>query len=241
MKVGRRTDTGLRREQNEDNFYADPELGLFIVADGIGGHKAGARASSIAVEVMAEHVRMGLASGQDAATILEASAALANVCILSVSLENSEECEGMGTTVVAALITGDRVVISHAGDSRAYMIEGKTIRQLTQDHTFVAEWVKEGIITPEEARTHEARSGLYMAVGVFDEFETDTAEWPWNPESCLVLCTDGLTDMLLDSEILSIVTQAPDVQQACDILVQRANEQGGDDNVTVVVVAANDD
>jgi protein phosphatase len=142
----------------------------------------------------------------------------------------------MGTTLVLALFTDDKVVTAHVGDSRAYWIRKGEIMQLTQDHTFVAEWLREGLITKEEARTHGQRHGLIEALGVADEVESEVAVWPREQEGCLLLCSDGLTDMLEDEEILAIVESSSDPDTACSELVDAANSKGGLDNITVILV-----
>ena len=122
------------------------------------------------------------------------------------------------------------------GDSRAYFILKGEIKQLTDDDTFVFEWMKEGLITKEQARSHRARHGLTEALGVSDDVETEVVVRPWERSACLLLCTDGLTDMLEDEEILAIVGSAPEPQQACNDLVTAANIKGGEDNITVIMI-----
>ena len=147
------------------------------------------------------------------------------------------ELAEMGTTVVLRhSFRGNRALISHVGDSRAYMITNGAMKQLTHDHTFVADWVRQGSITVEEARTHESRHGLYAALGVEDGVEPETAEWPWDNCSCLLLCSDGLTDMVPDDQIMGIVNRSDNPQEACDLLVEAANEMGGTDNISVIIV-----
>jgi protein phosphatase len=213
----------------------DEGLGLFIVADGMGGHNAGEVASSIAVEKIVKTIQDKLASGAEAARTIRASLRAAHRTILQNS-RKKPEWDNMGTTVVLALFRQDHVLISHVGDSRAYAIKNGTITPLTEDHSFVAEWVKQGFITREEARTHGARHGLTMALGVDDVVETGVKDVPRDQIECLLLCSDGLTDMLEDAEILDTVREAADPQAACDLLVQRADERGGRDDITVILI-----
>jgi len=236
LKVGFRTDPGRRREINEDSVLVNKELGLFIVADGMGGHKAGKVAGVIAVDEIRECMSAGLAPGKDLAALLDESVLTANRAIARSSVADPEWRGEMGTTVVAALLNGNRLFVSHVGDSRAYRINDRTIRQLTQDHTFVADWLREGRITPEEARIHPARHGLFMALGLEDDIEPATTEWSWDDFDCLLLCSDGLSDMVEDQQILDIVNGAADPQEACDSLVDKANENGGDDNISVIII-----
>ncbi len=235
MEVGFKTDVGRSRALNEDNILVDAELGLFIVADGMGGHDAGELASSIAVVEIANHIRSRIGAEKETGGIVEEAIIKANTEIIRSAPIRVDEAE-MGTTVVLALIRGSRVLISHMGDSRAYMIANGAMTQLTNDHTFVADWLREGSITVDEARTHESRHGLYAALGVDDEIEVETVEWPWDAHSCLLLCSDGLTDMLPDDRIAAIVNGSNEPQQACDLLVREANERGGTDNISVIIV-----
>jgi PPM family protein phosphatase len=239
VELGFKTDLGRSRVVNEDNLLVDLELGLFIVADGLGGHEAGELASSIAVVEIASHVREQISQGKETRQVVEEAIIKANAEIRKSSPTGLDEAE-MGTTVVLALLSGNRALISHVGDSRAYMITNTAMKQLTHDHSFVADWVRQGSITAEEARTHESRHGLYAALGVEDEIEPETAEWPWDLDSCLLLCSDGLTDMLTDDGIVAIVNASDSPQQACDLLVEAANEMGGTDNISVIIVRQTD-
>ena len=234
MKVGYLTDTGKQRPNNEDNLHVDEDLGLFIVADGMGGHNAGEVASKIAVEVAAEFVRAELRAGKEVEGIFREALANANRSIFEKASVNPAWSD-MGTTLLMALATDHKVVIGHVGDSRAYLIGKGKIEQLTEDHTFVFEWLKEGLITKDEARSHSARHGLTEVLGVSDEAEVDVAVWPWEKNACLLLCSDGLTDMIEDEEILAIVESVSDPQQACNKLVTAANREGGEDNITVIL------
>jgi PPM family protein phosphatase len=235
LKVGYLTDPGKRRSSNEDCLHIDENLGLFIVADGMGGHNAGEVASKIAVEVTAEYVGAGLGAGTQVEEVLRGALASANRSILEKASSNPAWSD-MGTTLLMALAADHKVIIGHVGDSRAYLIGKGKIEQITEDHTFVYEWLKQGLITKEEARSHSARHGLTEVLGVNDEVEMDVTVWPWEGDLCMLLCSDGLTDMLDDKEILSIIESASDAQHACDNLVTAANDKGGEDNITVILV-----
>ncbi len=239
MEVGFKTDLGRSRALNEDNVLVDLELGLFVVADGLGGHEAGELASSIAVVEIANHIREQIGQGKETNVVIEEAIIKANAEIRRSGPTDLDEAE-MGSTVVLALLRGNRALISHVGDSRAYMIKNGAMKQLTHDHTFVADWMRQGSITVEEARTHEARHGLYAALGVEDWIEPETAESPWENESCLLLCSDGLTDLVQDDQIEAIVNRSDTSQQACDRLVKAANEMGGTDNISVIIVRQTD-
>ncbi|MEJ2718526.1 MAG: Stp1/IreP family PP2C-type Ser/Thr phosphatase, partial [Deltaproteobacteria bacterium] len=235
VRVAYQTRTGNGRESNEDSLFVDRDSGLFIVADGMGGHNAGEVASSLAVRKIEEYVRQGLHEGEDPRDLLERSIVTAHEAILESSARSPDLAE-MGTTVVIALVQGDRLWAAHVGDSRAYMMGKGLIRQITHDHTFIADLLAEGRITVEQAKSHEARHGLHMALGAGDEVQPDIADWKWEENDCLLLCSDGLTDMLDDNEILAIVEDSIDLGKACADMVRKAKEKGGQDDVTVVLV-----
>jgi len=235
VKVCYLTDRGPQKDVNEDCLLVDKSLGLYILADGMGGHNAGEVASRLAVDVIAWEVWKGLQTDTKEERLLREAIEVANRTVLEKSLINPA-WEEMGTTVVAALISGEDLFISHVGNSRAYLIGDGEIEQIAQDHTFVAEWLKEGRITSHQARTHPQRHGLTEVVGVTDDVESDVAVLPWDGEKCLLLCSDGLTDMLEDQEILEIVESQDDPALACQKLVDAANKRGGKDNVSVILV-----
>ena len=235
LKVGYLSDPGKHRPNNEDSLYVDEDAGLFIVADGMGGHNAGEVASKIAVEVAAEFVRIELQAGKEVEEVFRGALVNANRSIFEKASINPAWSD-MGTTLSMAFTTDQKVVIGHIGDSRAYLIGKGKIQQLTEDHTFVFEWLKQGLITREQAWSHEACHGLTEVLGVCDEVEVDVAVWLWEKNACLLLCSDGLTDMIEDEEILAIVESASDPQQACNKLVTAANREGGEDNITVILV-----
>jgi PPM family protein phosphatase len=235
VKVACKSHPGRRRSSNEDCVLADRSIGLFIVADGLGGHNAGEVASAVAVHEVHEHVLESLAKGGPPERVLRESVFVAHRRIQE-RAEIDPELTDMGTTIVMALWNRDHFLICHVGDSRAYLIVDGRIRPLTTDHSFIAEWLREGVITPAEARIHVARHGLTMAVGVDEEIEPVIACLPWDRSGWLLLCSDGLTDMVEDQELLDIIAQAEDPQAACDRLVAQANEKGGKDNISVLLV-----
>jgi PPM family protein phosphatase len=235
LKVGFKSRKGNNRQKNEDAYLLDENLGLFIVADGMGGHNAGEVASRMAVEQISDTIRKELTLGKDHVAAIHDAITKANMAIFD-SAAWLPEWADMGTTVVIAFLKDNRVTISHVGDSRAYIIRNGDILQVTEDHSFIAESIKQGWITPEQARTHQSRHGLTMALGVQDEVESETAELSWNTENCLLLCSDGLTDTLDDSEILQIIKAAENPQAGCDALVERVIQKGNTDDVTVIFV-----
>lgn len=235
FKVGYLTDSGLKRPLNEDSFYVSEDIGLFIVADGMGGHNAGEVASSTAVEAVSSFVSRRLNSEKDPIQLVRQAISRANQTILEKSLNNTAWSE-MGTTILIALFLDHGLVLGHVGDSRAYSIGKGFIKQLTEDHTFVAEWLRQGLINRQQARTHHQRHGLTEALGVARELDPDIAIRSWEYTECLLLCSDGLTEMIEDEEILGIVDSSNDPQDACANLVAAANQRGGLDNITVILV-----
>lgn len=240
IAVGSATDVGRVRAQNEDAFYADPEHGIFIVADGMGGHQAGEIASKVVVSVLPKMIegRMGMLGNPRSRAIrywlrqdiLQLSQRLHSEATQKTAVR------GTGATVVMALLRGDRAHIAHMGDSRAYLFRDNRLTQLTEDHSVVGLLQRSGEITAEEAKTHPARSHITRYVGMSDPVYPDVRTVPLKPGDRLLLCTDGLTGMLSDEEIAEALRRQSDPQKACDYLVQAANSAGGKDNATVVVV-----
>ena len=247
------SDVGLRRKSNEDSFAISDDQTLLIVADGMGGHAAGEVASRLAVESIERHISgsdprkeptvpasFRSPSGDEAGLppparrVLNAIR-LANQEIVR-SVRKDSSMRGMGTTVVIALIHGSRAFIGSVGDSRAYLVRDGTLRQLTSDHTLVNEQVRAGALSTQEARRHPARNILTRAVGSQEDVEPDLVEQDLRPGDMLLLCSDGLTTMVEDADILkTVLAHADDPQTACRALIDLANERGGDDNVTVVL------
>lgn len=233
MRIGRAagvTDTGLQRLRNEDAFVCEPPL--FAVADGMGGARAGevaARLAAAALEEAREHAR----DADDVAELI----AEANRRIFERSRADPQT-SGMGTTVTLALVGPENgtVTIGHVGDSRAYLLRDGAIEQLTTDHSLVAELVEGGVLTPEEAEHHPQRSAITRALGTDPTVEVDTLTVEVLPGDLILLCSDGLSTMLTDERVASLVEEAGrDPAHAADALVAAANAQGGVDNVTVVL------
>ncbi len=235
MRIAYQTDTGMTRSHNEDSLLVDEDLGLFVVADGLGGHNGGEVASAIAASEVRCSVRQGKSTGADSFELMNDAIFAAHEAIFLRAQRDKALCD-MGTTVVVALLDGDSFLIGHVGNSRAYIVAEGSITPVTKDHSFVAEWIEEGLITPEEARTHKARHGLTMALGLDDEPEPVVACVPIFPLGVLLLCSDGLTEMVEDDEILRIIEDAEDINDACKLLVDRANRKGGADNITVILI-----
>lgn len=230
------TDTGRKREQNEDTFLLDEERRLFVVADGMGGHLGGEVASQLAVETIAEVLgRVERAEitllGQD---LLRFAFRTANRQVFEhaqVAFPGHE----IGTTAVALLFGRTHVAIAHVGDSRAYRLRDGVIHRLTEDHSFVAEQVRMGVITEDEAQRHPRRNWILRSVGYQRDVDVDACVTPVRPGDRFLLCSDGLSGLVADRELAGLVG-VPDVDEAASRLVEVANERGGDDNITVLVV-----
>jgi protein phosphatase len=243
-----KSDTGLKRPHNEDCFVVDPELGLYVVCDGMGGSNAGEIASALAVEAIHAHlaeaannpdlplIGPGDPTMSAAANRLASAIRAANEVIHRESWRKPDY-EGMGTTVVAARLSGEMLAIAHVGDSRLYLIRNAAIHALTTDHSWVAEQMLKGVMTEEEAERSPRRNIVTRALGVDSHVEVELTEVPVKSGDVLLLCSDGLTHGVRPSEILQILSGSEDIPFLSDRLIAMANEAGGDDNTTVVVVA----
>lgn len=227
---GSRTDVGCTREQNEDSLVVQPPL--FVVADGMGGHAAGEVASEIAVKTISE-CAPGTADAEELGMAVEQ----ANRDIINAAL-SGEGREGMGTTCTAAMLEGNQLVIAQVGDSRAYLLHGGKLTQLTRDHSLMANMIEAGQITPEEARVHPSRSVITRALGNDPLTTPDLYEINVEDGDRLLLCSDGLTAMVEDDEIEAIMNRVADPQRCAASLVNEAIAAGGLDNVTVIVADA---
>jgi protein phosphatase len=238
VRVGFSTDTGNVRSRNEDAVLADSQRGLFIVADGMGGHQAGEVASRVAVETIS--TRMPTISQREAVEVaierIKEAVDTAHEEILRRS-SMLNELEGMGSTVVLAWAVDGWVHVSNVGDSRAYLYRSGKLRQLTEDHSIAARMVRQGELDPKDARQHALHSVLYNALGQDGQpTEIDVHSYEQHEEDTLLLCSDGLTDMVEDHEIEKILRASASVQAASDQLIERAKQNGGRDNITVIVV-----
>lgn len=223
------TDTGRRRRRNEDALYCEPPL--FAVADGMGGAQAGEIASQLAAESLREHAGGGLPASEQVVELIRA----ANRRVHSYSSENIST-RGMGTTMTVALIENDTIVIGHVGDSRAYLLRDGRLEQLTQDHSLVAELVRSGRLSPEEAETHPQRSVITRALGTDAEVDVDVFSLLARNGDLVLLCSDGLTSMLTNEQIERVLLEKRgSLDEAAKELVRAANEAGGEDNITVVL------
>ncbi len=222
------TDIGRVRTHNEDALLAEPPL--FAVADGLGGHQAGEIASSIAIETLVANAPLHADS-----KALARAVHAANRSVIDAAEERSGR-SGMGTTLTAAIVEGSHIAIAHVGDSRAYLMHEGGLERLTEDHSMVADMIRRGQLTEEESRRHPNRSVITRALGTDPNMCADTYDIETAPGDRLLLASDGLTGMLEDAEIAALLEANPDPQDAARALVAAANEAGGQDNITVVVV-----
>ena len=228
IQLGHGTDPGRKRRRNEDDYVVEPPL--FAIADGMGGAQAGELASSLAAGAVRDDEGV-VGSGERHVTELIHEA---NRRVYQRSSEDAA-ASGMGTTMTVALVEDGTVVFGHVGDSRAYLIRDGKLEQLTEDHSLVAELVRSGKLSPEEAETHPQRSVITRALGTDPDVDVDTFSIQTQPGDLFMLCSDGLTSMVEDEVILQIVEKhREDLQAATKALIRAANKGGGEDNITVV-------
>lgn len=242
-----RSDPGRVRENNEDSFRDAPELSLFVLSDGMGGYASGETASRIATDTVVDYCR---AAERDASVLspadrlpgfsevssgLAAAIRRANSAVREAARKDPR-CRGMGATLVAARFHDDRVTLAHVGDSRAYRLRGAQLEQLTQDHSFVAEQVRRGAMTREEAERSQLQNVLLRALGPEEEVEIEVDEQLVLEGDTILLCSDGLTREVSEAQIAAILEDAEATQTAADQLVEAANRAGGADNITVIVL-----
>ena len=240
MKVFAKSDIGRAREMNQDAYYASQPsdtVGLYIVADGMGGYNGGEIASSLAVTATKNYIENNFAETEHTKEKLQElvknAIEYANMVVYEKSKE-IEQLEGMGTTIEVALVHNNRVYIGHVGDSRIYRIRKNFMRSLTTDHSYVEKLIKDGTITRDEAANHPKKNMLTKALGCTSFVDPDVSVKGFQKDDILVLTTDGLTNMVSDEKIYSIVTDI--IEVAADELIEKANMAGGLDNITVVIV-----
>lgn len=232
------SDVGRKRQKNEDGYLVNDALKLYMIADGMGGHAGGEYASRIAITTVEDHFKSELAKRpsierpdlvmRDA--ILDAGTKICQKAIEDPSLR------GMGTTTVVLYFVGEKAFIGHVGDSRAYHIRNHKIERLTDDHSLVNEQLKSGLITEEEARTHQFKNIITRSVGVGEEVEVDLLNIDVKAGDYFVMCSDGLSNLVDPKDILQ-ATQNNDHVAAAKYLVDLANKRGGDDNITLIIVS----
>lgn len=233
MLVSAKSDVGLVRPVNEDSYlFVMPNL--FVVADGMGGHVAGEIASKLAVDTVVACIT-GDRSHTPPPALLNQAITDANRAVYNASQAGSQYA-GMGTTVTAVYIDKDKVYWGHVGDSRLYLLHAEDLRQLTNDHSLVSELIRTGSITEDEARCHPQRNILTRAVGAADKVQVEVGQTNWQPGDSLLLCTDGLTNMLDESQVLEIISLRSSIDSRLDQLIDSAKKAGGLDNITAILL-----
>jgi protein phosphatase len=244
-----KTDVGRRRKLNEDNFLVDTETSLFAVCDGMGGHNAGEVASKMAIETLQAFIAKSQGEEKDItwpyglepnlsfeANRLKTAIKLANKRVFKAA-DNREDYTGMGTTLVAALVNGTTLTVGSAGDSRCYLFRGGALSQITRDDSWVSAAWAEGILSSDEIERHPLRNVITKAVGAKESIDLETIEHPMAAGDVYLLCSDGLHAMLTDEQILQTVNPFPaSLEEAATRLIDAANDAGGKDNVSVVLL-----
>jgi protein phosphatase len=238
LAVAARTDTGMIRSGNEDSYYKDsaPDRGLFIVADGMGGHAAGEVASEMAVQILGRELKVvtDLTDARAETTVAEALRR-ANRAIYDRTLAETEK-QGMGTTASVLLLAGRHYLIGQVGDSRIYLLRDGMLTQLTKDHSYVQEQVDAGMLTPEQARYHPYSNVITRCVGASASVEPDTFRGEVRVGDVFLVASDGLTGMVDDRRLLRLLSARATPQRIVEALIAEANGRGGLDNITAIVV-----
>ncbi len=243
FKVGIGTDIGRKRAQNQDNSAAHAELGLFIVSDGMGGHQGGETASAIAVDSIASSVRKAQEKKNwDPIATMKRAIETANQAIFEKAL-SEPKLNGMGTTTTAILFSKNKVTIGHVGDSRCYFLRPNAIWQATRDHSLVQEKLRAGLITRAQVKTDRMKNVITRSVGFENNVDVEIYQMEASRGDCFLLCSDGLSGLIDDAEIGKIaqreVFEAKDLQKAVTEMIAAANANGGDDNITTIIVQVN--
>ena len=233
LQVCAKTDIGLTRNNNEDLFFVDEKRGLFIVADGMGGHAAGEVASQIAVETVCQSLQT--ANLDNPQEQLRQAIEKANQAVEQAANGN-KEWQGMGTTLTIILLHQQKGYLAHVGDSRMYRLHNSQFEQLSDDHSLVGEQLRQGILTSEQAKRSTLGNILLQALGITPELDICQKTFPLVVGDRYLLCSDGLTDMVTDTEIEEILKRPGKLNPLCNTLIEKAISAGGKDNITVVVL-----
>jgi protein phosphatase len=251
IQAAAKTDVGLVRTNNEDNFGYDIRHGIFVVCDGMGGQAAGELASKIAVDTVLNHfcrdphesqvqvVGRGFGEVSERANKLANGIQLANQAIHEAAAQNSDR-SGMGSTIVAVYVQGSQFSIANVGDSRIYLVRGEAIQQLTSDHSLVMEQVRRGIITVEQAQRSRMQNVILRALGSEESVEPDLADHEFAAGDMLLLCSDGLSRYVKEDAMVEAINSAASLEKACDELIASAKTGGSDDNITCMLLRAVD-
>lgn len=248
LNIVGKTDKGKKRQKNEDSFVVEAELGFMLVADGMGGHAAGEVASQLASTLCAEQLKRSLHTGHvpifhhvpsdpnldPRSRILGDCVKFSNQAVFEASQKNPEN-HNMGTTLVAALWLDDKLAVAHVGDSRLYLIHEGKMQLCTEDHSFVQEQINRGLLSVEEAEKSDLRNMLTRSIGMNEDVTVDLKEISVSEGDYILLCSDGLTKMLDDTQIESVFAKLQEPQELADELIRQANDAGGGDNITTIV------
>jgi protein phosphatase len=250
LEIANLSDVGRRRPHNEDSTLSDAARGLVVLADGMGGYKAGEVASAIAVATIHHQISEGLKRLQDGGADASGQSPESNLLRKAVTQANSgiyqtaqrePQCQGMGTTVVVALFRKDRLIVAHVGDSRLYRQRAGSFSQVTRDHSLIQELIDRGLYTPEEAAKNTPKNLVTRALGIEADVQVDVMEEKALPGDVYLLCSDGLNDMVDDEEIhLTLSKYSANLAQAGEELIRLANAKGGKDNISVVLIRVTD-
>jgi PPM family protein phosphatase len=244
MRSVGKTDIGLVRKINEDSFLCEKlesseDSYLHIVADGMGGHNAGEVASSMAVQEIAAYIEGSIETlklgDREIQDLIRNAILHANDKVYKTSIVKSN-CLGMGTTLSMVLVKDHRLYIGHVGDSRVYLIRDNAIIRLTEDHSLVAELIKAGTIKPEEANSHPQKNVITRALGTEYTLEPDISLYDMQDGDFILICTDGLSNAVYEEDMINAIVTTSDLNDACELLVNKAKESGGFDNITAVVI-----
>ena len=250
LEIANVSDVGQRRPHNEDSTASVLTRGIVIVADGMGGYKAGEVASAIATTTVVHDISQGLSklksakndkSANSEYSSLVKSAIIHANSIIYTAAQKDEQCQGMGTTIVTGLFYEDKIVVGHVGDSRVYRLRDGDFHQVTKDHSLIQEVIDRGLYTPEEAAANTPKNLVTRALGIDAKVDVDIIEQQVKIGDIYILCSDGLTDMVKDEEIhLTLSKYSANLVQAADNLVQQANSKGGKDNISVILAHVSD-
>jgi len=241
MIIGVKSDKGIIRDINEDSYSiindAEGKPVSFIIADGMGGHNSGEIASKMAVDYVSQCIKRDYEKIDTKEKIIDYIIKImqeSNRLVYKNSMEN-EENFGMGTTLIIAVVFKNLLIIGHVGDSRVYLLRDNKMNRITTDHSFVEELIKNGTVSREEASNHPKKNIITRAIGCAEEIQIDIYECEIMDNDIFIICTDGLTNMLSDDEIKNIIQSNSDLEEACNQLVKTANDNGGEDNITVIL------
>lgn len=240
------TNIGLKRQHNEDSFFLPEEDRLAIVADGMGGHASGEVASKLAVDTVAEHFKATMEDAEitwpyklDAGDRYEANRLINGIKLANLKIydraQKDEHCHGMGTTVVASMFLDDKVLVGHVGDSRVYRFREGMLMQLTEDHSLLNDYIKMKKLGPDEAHKFPHKNVIVRALGMKESVQVDLLADPHRVGDVYLMCSDGLSGMVDDAGLSYVLSSEPDLDAACERLIQAANRNGGIDNITCVL------